>query len=101
MIQRAVNNRWLTSELKPIAIEAIRDGLLSDNLRTRMRASEIVLSMEAQNQRDEHKALDEFSNRVLELASRFGIDVASIGNLEASEVAAGRGDASSTESVEE
>lgn len=36
-------------------------------------AGRIIATFESQNQTDEHKELDEFSNRVLELAKRFGI----------------------------
>ena len=33
------------------------------------------MAAESQNQEDEHKELDEFSNRVLELANRLGVDI--------------------------
>jgi hypothetical protein len=49
--------------------------------------------MEAQNQRDEHKALDEFQNRVIELADRFGIDISAARIGEQASGGAGDGDA--------
>ena len=54
LIQQAINKRWVTDGLKEDAMQTILDGLQSSDMRIRIRASEIVLAMESQNQKDEH-----------------------------------------------
>lgn len=68
MIARAIENRWLTEDLRPMAIEAIRAGLLSAKQRERQAAVDALIKMEAQNQKDEHhkavKALEQLNNQL-------------------------------------
>jgi hypothetical protein len=50
--------RWNTSTLREAMIEKLPDDLRSDDARIRNAARKVVLEMEAQNQRDEHKVID-------------------------------------------
>ena len=58
MIEQAVKNRWLTDDLKADAIAAIRRGLTSGDDRAEQSAVRSLVSMEAQNQKDQHKVVD-------------------------------------------
>ena len=50
--------RWDTSALREAMIDKLPDDLRSDDPRVRNAARKVVLEMEAQNQRDEHKVID-------------------------------------------
>lgn len=50
--------RWNTSTLREAMIEKLPDDLRSDDPRIRNAARKVVLEMEAQNQRDDHKVID-------------------------------------------
>ena len=50
--------RWNTSTLREAMIEKLPDDLRSDDPRVRNAARKVVLEMEAQNQRDQHKVID-------------------------------------------
>lgn len=70
----AVRNRWLTEELKPLAIEAIRSGLQSSQSRVQLAATKLLLTMESQNQRDELASQkDADRSRFLAIAERLGL----------------------------
>lgn len=56
MLETAIMKRWLTEDLKQRAIKTITMGLESTDERIRMRAAQCVIAMEAQNQKDEHRA---------------------------------------------
>lgn len=58
MIETAITKRWLTDDLKPKAIEAIKAGLESSDDRVKARAVSALIKMESQNQQDEHKVVD-------------------------------------------
>jgi HAMP domain-containing protein len=88
LIQRAVANRWLTEELKPKVIETLTSALSSGDPRAELRAAQIIISMEAQNQKDERKELKELYERILSIANQFGIDIPDVATIEATEVAA-------------
>jgi hypothetical protein len=88
LIQRAVANRWLTDELKPKVIETLTNALSSGDHRAELRAAQIIVSMESQNQKDEHKELKELHERILSIANQFGIDIPDVTTLEATEVTA-------------
>lgn len=75
--------RWETPDLKQRSIDAVTDCLSSGDERIRLRAVALVVAMEAQNQSDQHKAVDvdqSSRNRFLEVAQQLGIstDIASI-----------------------
>lgn len=78
LLHQAISKRWLTEELRPLALQAIRDGLQSDDDRVKQAAIKNLLLMEAQNQKDEqhddHIRMDEGRNRVLALLGRGGAD---------------------------
>jgi len=76
---QAVNNRWLTADLKPKAMDAVRRGLSSGDPRAELRAAEIVIAMERQNQVDEQSESKQLLKRVLDLLAEYGIDAASLG----------------------
>lgn len=50
--------RWNTSDLRAAMLEKLPDDLRSMDPRIRNAARKVVLEMEAQNQRDEHKVID-------------------------------------------
>ena len=50
--------RWKTSDLREAMLERLEDDLRSDDARIRNAARKVVLAMEAQNQRDQHKVID-------------------------------------------
>lgn len=56
LLRQAV--RWDTSTLREAMLEKLPDDLRSADPRIRNAARKIVLEMEAQNQRDEHKVID-------------------------------------------
>lgn len=56
MLRQSV--RWDTSTLRDAMLEKLPDDLRSADPRIRNAARKIVLEMEAQNQRDEHKVID-------------------------------------------
>jgi hypothetical protein len=89
MIERAIRNRWLTDDLKPEAIKAIKRGLTSGDSRAEQTAVRNLIAMEQQNQKDEHKVIDvRVTTRHDELAgiaADLGIE---IGLIEAAERAA-------------
>lgn len=86
LLHQAITKRWLTDDLKELAVEACRMGLASRDPRAQQSALRNLIAMEQQNQKDEHLEANEFRNRVLELASRLGIagvtDTASGGAIE-------------------
>lgn len=79
LTQRAINARWLTDDLKPMAFDAVVRGLQSGDPRAELRAAEIVLSMERQNQVDEQSESKQLLKRVLDQLAEYGIDAASLG----------------------
>lgn len=83
-VERAVRNRWLTDELKGQAIDAVRRGLSSGDSRAELRAAQIVLLMERQNQLDEQSESAQLLKRVIEQLAQLGVDTSSIGVAEAS-----------------
>lgn len=74
LMERAVRNRWLTEDLKPKVLECLVEILETGGPRERLRASQTIVAMEGQNQKDEHKEQDNFPERVYAIAARLGID---------------------------
>ena len=78
MIGTAIRKRWLTDELKPLAIEAIERGLQCGDERAEQTAVRNLLMMEAQNQGDEHKLVDvriqQEHDRLDAIAAELGVD---------------------------
>jgi hypothetical protein len=87
LIQTAVNRRWLTDELKERVIETLSNALESGDTRAKLRAAQIIVAMESQNQKDEHKELANLHERISAIANRFGVSMSSGGDIEATEVA--------------
>lgn len=79
LVQIAVNNRWLTGELKGKAMDAVVRGLSSGDPRAELRAAEIVIAMERQNQIDEQSESKQLLKRVLHQLAEYGIDAVSLG----------------------
>lgn len=88
LIQRAVANRWLTDDLKPMVIRALESALESGDVRAELRAAQIVASIEAQNQKDELSELKELHERIIGIANRFGIVLPDAGDIESSAIPA-------------
>jgi len=88
MMAKAVEQRWpMSSEVRAAIIQKLLKvmGSKDSSPREITSAAKAIMSAESQNQKDEHKDLDDFSNRLLELANRLGVDVSSIGIGEAPE----------------
>lgn len=78
LLHVAMKRRWeIDDDFRDIIVSRLKDVIQLGDDEIALKAIAESRHMEAQNQRDEHKALDEFNNRVLELADRFGIDVTS------------------------
>lgn len=73
MIGQAIRNRWLTDELKPLAMEATRKHLESGDARIQAQAVKNLIAMEAQNQKDEIADADELRKKLLQLATEYGL----------------------------
>lgn len=50
--------RWKTSDLREAMMETLEDDLRSSDPRIRNAARRVVVAMEAQNQKDQHKVID-------------------------------------------
>ena len=78
MLSTAIRKRWLTDDLKPLAIEAIERGLTCGDERAEQTAVRNLLMMESQNQGDEHKIVDvriqQEHDRLDAIATELGID---------------------------
>lgn len=95
LIERAVKRWGLEGSQKTKALERVLHVLEnSQDERAILRAASVLVTMEAQNQRDEHLAsgVDELRNRIIELAARAGIDSSVLGTSEAIEDRTGSGD---------
>jgi len=96
-IERSIKKRWLTDTMKPEAMAAVERALTCGDPRAELRAAQILVSMEAQNQSDEHKVIDvnvaTRNDNLDEIAANLGLD---IGIIEAIEGTTDR----STEGVE-
>ena len=90
LLETAVRRRW-DIDCKAAA-RTINECLGDPDPRVALRAAGIAAMMESQNQKDEHKDLDEFSSRVLELANRLGVDVSAFRIGEATEEGASQDD---------
>jgi len=88
LIQRAVANRWLTDDLKPMVIRALETALDSGDTRAELRAAQIVATIESQNQKDELSELKELHERIVGIANRFGIVIPDAGDIESTAVPA-------------
>ena len=83
MIQRAIRQRWLTTnELKADAMAAVQRGLNCGDERAEQRAIANLLAMEAQNQKDEHKVVDvqvaTRHDQLAGIAADLGIEVSAL-----------------------
>ena len=70
--------RWNTSTLREAMLEKLPDDLRSDDPRIRNAARKVVLEMEAQNQKDEHKVIDvrvvTRNDQLPAIAAELGVD---------------------------
>lgn len=90
LLERAVRHRWNIDRQR--TIEVVQKCLESADERIAVRAASILVQMEAQNQKDELSQANDFTRRLLELATRFNIDLSRIGAVEASAASAIGGD---------
>lgn len=77
LIEKAIRNRWPISDFKQrLILSMVKDAVdQSLSARDRARAAQILLSMESQNQSDEHTAAFQSDrNRFLEVARQLGIE---------------------------
>lgn len=98
----ARKRRWeIDDEFRDLIVSRLRVVIAEGDDDIALKAIAESRHMEAQNQRDEHKALDEFANRVIELADRFGIDVAAARTCVEAEGSAGGSDEDTAEADED
>ena len=97
MLGTAIRKRWLTDELKPLAIEAIERGLQCGDERAEQTAVRNLLMMEAQNQGDEHKLVDvriqQEHDRLDAIAAELGVDPVAVADAARSAGLIASGDA--------
>jgi hypothetical protein len=94
LLQVARKRRWeIDDSFRDLIVSRLRTVIEEGDDEIALKAIAESRHMEAQNQRDEHKALDEFQNRVIELADRFGIDISAARIGEQASGGAGDGDA--------
>lgn len=94
MLQMSIKKRWdIPEDFRSVIIERLRYLIeTGDDDELALKAIGQVRLLESQNQKDEHKDLDEFSNRVLQLANRLGIETGDGGISNATEGRASGGD---------
>jgi phosphosulfolactate synthase (CoM biosynthesis protein A) len=97
LLERAVKQRWLTEPLKPQVIETLKSALTCGDVRAELRAAQILVAMESQNQNDEHKAVDvrvtTRHDRLDAIAADLGIDRGTIEAVTRSAIGGDCGDA--------
>jgi len=64
LLGQAIRGRWLTDDMKGLAIEAIEKGLKSADDRVQQAALRNLIAMESQNQKDEHMEANEVIARI-------------------------------------
>lgn len=80
LLGRAVRKRWEVSDrIKTKILERLEDVIVDGDDEIALKAIAQVRAMEGQNQKDQHAQLDEFTNRVLTIAQRCGINVDLLG----------------------
>lgn len=99
MLETAVRRRWDVNTEN--AARAVNAHLGDPDPRVALRAAAIAALMESQNQKDEHKAIDEFSTRVIQAAHRLGIDTSAFGISQPPAIGTAGGDGNSDSTVEE
>ena len=95
MLQMSIKKRWdIQEDFRQEIVERLK-ALIADGTDDELALKAItqVRLLESQNQKDEHKDLDEFSNRVLQLATRFGIALPAVGTGETDAGGTSGGDA--------
>ena len=89
----ALRQRWdIPDDFRAVIMQRLRTVIetsLDDELA--IKAIVQVRNMEAQNQKDEHKQIDEFSQRVISIANQLGIDVSALGIGQATDAGASAG----------
>ena len=102
LLHMAIRQRWEISEdFKAVAVSRLKSILETGDDDIAMKAIAEARHMESQNQKDEHKQLDEFAQRVLSIAARLGIDLAALGVSQATEAGASGSDARSASKSED
>lgn len=94
LLDVAIKKRWeIGDDFRSEIVERLRAIVVtSEDDELAIKAIAQVRQLESQNQKDEHKDLDEFSNRILQLADRLGIATGDGGTIDAIEGGATRSD---------
>lgn len=91
LLHMAIRQRWeIDDDFKAIAMARLKAIVTEGDDEIALKAIAEARHMESQNQKDEHKKLDEFSQLIIDVATREGVDLGAIGlgtqaNLGASE----------------
>ena len=79
LLHMAIKQRWeIDEEFKAIALARLRSIVETGDDDIALKAIDKAIAMTSQNQKDEHKKLDEFSQLVINIATRTGIDLSAI-----------------------
>ena len=74
LLNVAIKKRWdIPEEFRQVIIDRLKCIVNDPDDELALKAIAQVTKLESQNQTDEHKQLDEFSRRVLDIANRLGI----------------------------
>ena len=88
----ALKRRWdISDDFRETIVERLRDIVANGDDEIALKAIVQARNMEAQNQKDEHKQLDEFSQRIITIANQLGIDLSAIGVSQQTGAGAGSG----------
>lgn len=102
LLSMAVRKRWhIDDDFREVIVARLKSVIETGDDEIALKAITEARQLEAQNQKDEHKNLDDFSQLVLTLAAREGVDLAAIGLGDEAEGRAGGGDAGAVEAEEE
>lgn len=102
LLGTALKRRWdISEDFRDTIVDRLRDIVSNGDDEIALKAIVQARNMEAQNQRDEHKQLDEFSQRIITLATRLGVDLTPLGIGDQASERAGRGDADTAQPQED
>jgi len=81
LLGHAVKKRWeISDKFKATIVERLQAIIQEGDDEIALKAIAQANSLETQNQKDEHKNLDELSSNIIKLANQLGIDVGAIAN---------------------
>lgn len=93
LLHMAIKQRWeIDEEFKAIALARLRSIVETGDDDIALKAIDKAIAMTSQNQKDEHKKLDEFSQLVINIATRTGVDLSAIAGSQTTQGDTSEGD---------